>query len=212
MWRAHARRQSIHDGMPLPRAFDEPVREQQRLHTLGLADVSASPRCLVKGSAARELLTASGLPAPDAWFAPAHLVGDSSSFVARTGTTEFFVEGRSLPPSDAAAARVYPKYDGSLLLCGSDVDDLLAEVLNVPAERDTGRLTFTQLAAVSCAVRGRPETPIPCVQIWVDATYGAYVAGVFVALAEERGGGWVGLEAMGAVGLLAWDHRAEEMQ
>jgi hypothetical protein len=188
--------------MPVSARCEDRDVELARLARLGIADVSGLPRVTVKGPAAAGLVAAAGLPVPEEWFEP--VATGPWSFVARTGRAEFWIEGAFEVPAGALA---FERQDASLLLVGSELPALLAEVLSGPVEPldpSRGRLHFLQLARVGCALMRRAAT-VPAAQIWVDPTYAPYVGEVLHAIGEELGGGWVGVDVCEDEGLLpAW--------
>ncbi|HEX4448999.1 MAG TPA: hypothetical protein VH044_19800 [Polyangiaceae bacterium] len=194
-WRAVAKQCRAQSGMAVPERCDDRPVELDRLARLGIADVSGLPRFTVKGPSAADAVAAAGLPVPDAWFEP--VATGPWSFVARTGRSEFWIEGalgHELQPPPVAL--IFARQDGSLLLAGSGLWALLAEVLAAPIEPldpDRGRLHFVQIARVGCALMLRPGRA-PAAQIWVDPTYAPYLGEVLHDLGQELGGGWVGVE------------------
>jgi hypothetical protein len=167
---------------------DERQVEATRMARVAIADVSGLPRFTVKGPAAADAVAASGLPVPDAYFQP--VATGPWSFVARTGRAEFWVEGAleavsGVPPG----ALIFVRQDVSLLLTGSEVPALLAEVLSSPVEPlepERERLHFVQVAKVGCALMLR-RGPTPTAQIWVDPTYAPYLGEVLRDIGRELG-------------------------
>src|SRR5258707_12843492 len=76
--------------MPVPADFGDPTKEQKLAATLGLCDVSAFDRIVVKGPGAAEFLVSQGLWVPDQVYS--HQPQADGALVVRTGGTEFFVE------------------------------------------------------------------------------------------------------------------------
>jgi hypothetical protein len=174
--------------------------EAIRLQRLGVADVSALPRTTVKGPGSGQALRASGWPAPEHWFLP--VAREDGSFVARTGSAEYWIEGPFEPAREAVPdALVYARQDASLFLCGTELSELLADVLSVPVDLTSPTLHMTQLARTSCARLARRSDP-PSVQIWFDPTYAIYLGGVVLRIAEELGGGLLGTDICQRAGLL----------
>src|SRR5271170_7072424 len=189
LWRSRARGWRMQFGMPVPRQCDD-GGESLRFQRLGIADVSGIPRMTVKGPSSIDTLAARGWPVPDRWFQPVAI--DAWSFVARTGSTEFWVEGPFAPAEDATALS-YPRQDASLLLAGDKVEALLADVLSMPVDLGSPVLSLTQLARVSCALMVRGTHP-PAVQLWLDRSYALYAGEAMLRIAEELGGGLVGVD------------------
>jgi len=151
---------------------------------LAFVDVSNVPRTTLKGKTSTDALSESGFPVPEQWFIPVEL--DAGSFVARTGRTEFWVEGAAASGFSRTSCLAYPREDGSLLVVGKRVPELLAELVAIPLDLAERRLHLTEFARVSAALLPRPGA-VPAVQLWVDPTYATYVGDVLFGIAREFG-------------------------
>jgi glycine cleavage system aminomethyltransferase T len=200
LWRAKASVLQSQFGMPVPATFER-EDERARLDRVGIADVSGWPRATVKGPSCAEVVARHGFQVLDAWFEPAFEPARKGawSFAARTGRTEFFVEG--WPGDPATKAPAYVREDASMLLAGPALPDLLAEVLTLPLDLALPRLGMIQIARVSCVVMPRPGA-VPALQLWVDPTYAVYLGDALLSLGEELGGGFMGSAICEREGLL----------
>lgn len=190
--------------MRAPLSLTDSALEQSRLNVLGLADVSALARLVVKGPAAAELLASCGLPAPDVMYGHMPLAG--GGLVVRTGGAEFFLEegplGADLARLEEALAtnppNVYrvPRQDVSLLLAGREALTLLGQTCGYHFAAGGGQFVFTQVVGVACSARPRQLAAGRVWQLWADGTYGPYLWETLVEIAAELGGGPVGLETV----------------
>jgi hypothetical protein len=174
---------------------------------VAVVDASAVPRTLVKGAGGTDVLARFGWIVPTNWFEP--VLRDKWSFVARTGSAEYWVEGLNVPFLPAGKTResvvLYPRQEGSLLLRGPLVENLLSEAASIPVDLSTAKLHLTLLMHVSCALLPRPGLAEKAVQVWVDPTYAVYLGEKLEGLAEELGGGVVGHDMGNEDGLLPID-------
>jgi sarcosine oxidase subunit gamma len=191
------------DRMLVPLRFHESAQEREQSPRLGLCDASALARTTLKGPAASELLRAQGLTVPEKVFDVLPTSGEG--LVARTGTSEFFIEdgpaGHHVSRiSDMASttSSVYEvlRQDASILLCGTDAVDVLRQTCSyefqLPAAESP--LVMTRVAGVSCAILPRQLNGIHLFQFWLDGTYGAYLWETLLEIALESAGYAVGLE------------------
>jgi sarcosine oxidase subunit alpha len=156
-----------------------------------LCDVSTSPRLTLKGPGAGEFLSRNGIALPERVYD--HLPLADGGLIVLTGRSEFFIEDSWSLEADAErhrgvvdrlhealqtpSAGVLPirRQDVSLLLCGSEVLSLLAEICSF-SFRDAGeQFVMTQLAGISCSILRRPFRNLPAYQLWADGTYGPYL-------------------------------------
>ncbi len=193
------------EGMNTPQLFDSDDLSRGRL--LGLVDQSWRPRTGCKGRACAELLTARGLPLPAL---PNSFVETADGgLVARLGRTEFLIEDGGV---DSLVARlgdleglpgVAPvlRQDGSLLLTGSRIEDLLLQTCSLDFAQlaaTPGQLALTSMVGVGItALWVHASGPLegPALRLWFDGTYGDYVWSTLAEIAGELGGGPVGLAA-----------------
>jgi sarcosine oxidase subunit gamma len=192
-------------GMATPARFAAEIGAHGR--ALGVLDLSWRQRGGCKGPACAELLAQRGLPVPETPNGYVEIAG--GGLVARLGRNEFLiedVEGDSLLSrlgSLEGVAGAYPvlRQDASLLLFGSRLEDLLlqtcsfdfAQLASIP-----GGLALTSMIGVGVTALWQ-QAPVPlegaALRIWLDGTYGDYVWSTLVEIAEELGGGPVGLAA-----------------
>lgn len=176
----------LHNGAPLDGGSDAASYGATAPNdNLAIFDVSSVPRTTLKGKTSADALLESGLAVPEQWFVPVEL--DAWSFVARTGRTEFWVEGPAATGFARGSCLDYPRQDGSLLLVGKRLPELLSELVAIPIDLAERRLHLTEFARVSAALLPRPGA-VPSVQLWVDPTYATYVGDVLFDIARELGG------------------------
>lgn len=181
------------------RAFDG--HDAQRAAVLGIADLSQQPRAGVKGRGAANWLAGLGLSAParpNAWHAL-----EADSLIARLGLTEYLVEGeacsRLLQTPRSAGVYSVLRQDAAFALCGPRVNDLLLQTCNVDfralnAEPD--KVILSTMAGVAITLLAAPSGSFPHYQLWCDGTYGVYLWETLSGIAEELGGGCIGLDAL----------------
>lgn len=191
-------------GMAIPATLpDEPA---ERVVTLGICDVSALRRLGVKGPAAGQWLADRGVPvpaSPNAW-----CDGGQGGLVARLARTEFLVEdgfaggdvARLSTELKAGTAGVYPvpRQDCALLLTGARVGELLVQTCNVDfsAQDPLARpVTLTQMVGVSVVVLRSVVGAVQGWRLWCDGTSGPYLWETLCGIAQELGGGPVGLRS-----------------
>jgi len=190
-------------GMAVALGFGDSEGEKTRKAVLGVCDASCLPRFGVKGSGALQWLTAHKVMTPEQ--ANGWRRDDSGAMVLRLGNSEFLIEDRpdtqvcnSLKEDQQKRFGVYKvqRYDASLILSGSKVGALLSELctldLRETALADNG-LVMTQMAGISVTVLRQTLNGEPVYRLWCDGTYGSYMWETLVELAQELGGGAVGL-------------------
>src|SRR5262245_9687771 len=192
-------RWGVLDGMPVALTFDGRAVEQEQgqARTLGLCDLSALPRLVIKGPGAASFLEARAV-APAL---PIDVFGvlplKSGGLIARTGRAEFFLE--DAPPDggrqdvvgplaefllSSQERDVYPalRQDASFLLsgdraravllqtCGYDVRPL--DLGPSPSPDPTMLLVMTRVAGVSTWVLHRTLTGHSGCRLRADGTHG----------------------------------------
>lgn len=173
---------------------------------VGICDVSALARLMLKGPDAAELLRASDVVVPPRIYDSGPLKG--GGICARTGAMEFFIEdgwhgnaiARLRDDIKERAAGVLPvwRQDISLMISGSDATTLLAQVCSFNFSAAGEQFVMTQVAGVSCSVLRRDRAGLPVWQLWADGTYGSYLWQTLVEIARELGGDAVGTAHLGA--------------
>ncbi|XHX79607.1 MAG: hypothetical protein RBJ76_06730 [Stenomitos frigidus ULC029] len=174
---------------------------------LGIADVSCLTRFGVKGANAADWLLSQGITIPDrpnTW----NPLPDSG-MIARLGSTEFLIEDslQSHFAVDLAEAcqqlpaKVYPvlRQDAAIVLCGSQVNELLLQTCSVNfralslLERP---VMLTSMVGVTVTIIPSDRNGLPFYRLWCDGTFGAYLWGTLSAIVAEMGGGVVGVEGV----------------
>lgn len=191
-------------GSQVALQFDSPDIEQARRAVLGVTDVSCFPRFGIKGPHAAAWLSQQGLALPpdaNAWTEVA-----PDTLVLRLGGSEYLVEDqfngslcqRLAGFDQAATAGAYQvqRGDAAFILSGSKVLDLLSELCMLDLrERAMPATTvhMTQLAGISATVLRQPLNGETVFRLWCDGSYGPYLWGMLLEIAQELGGGAVGL-------------------
>lgn len=186
----------LHD-MSVPLSFKREGADA----VLGLADASAFARCGFKGSSAPAWLASLGFPVPERhnhWVA---LPG--GGVVGRLGHTEFFVEdgpnGGAVDLISASFDRaphdvyVVPRQDAAIQLTGTRALELLAQTCNVnfgALRPEDCQLVMTSMIGVSVLVIPEVRSRF---RVWCDPTFGPYLWRTLFEIAEELGGGPIGL-------------------
>jgi len=188
-----------HPGTVL--GFDN--RDKQKAAVLGLADVSLQPRAGAKGRGTADWLSGLGIPVPPVPNSWSTL--PNGGLIARLGMTEFLVEGNAELVGKVMRAErtagVYPvlRQDAAFALCGTKVNELLLQTCNVDfrtLDANPTHLVLTSMAGVGVTVLRANSGGIPSYRIWCDGTYGIYLWETLAAIANELGGGCIGLEAL----------------
>ncbi len=191
-------------GMPVPARF--PGERDTWKATIGICDVSALVRAGLKGPGAEAWLAARNVPVPAAANSWTHAGG---GLVARLARTEFLIEDGC---DDVAAARlraelqagepgVYPviRQDCALALAGAAVNELLVQTCNADFASQSAAdsiVTLTQMVGVSVTVLRDDRGTVPCYRVWCDGTMGPYFWETLIGIAEELGGGPVGIASL----------------
>jgi len=192
--------------LDMPAAVQVADTDAQRAAALGIADVSCLRRIGLKGPRAGEWLSQRGVavPAdPNSW------VPVEGGLVARLARTEFLVEDgpgastvtRIAGELESGLEGVYPvwRQDCALLLAGERVMDLLRETCNVDfaSSAHAGEaVTLTQMVGVSVTVLRQQVGSRACHRVWCDYSAGVYLWETLTGIAEEMGGGAVGIAAV----------------
>jgi sarcosine oxidase subunit gamma len=196
-------------GMPIALHFGDPKREAAQATVLGLCDVSAFPRMVVKGPGASVWVKSRDIPVPDSIYDVA-LAGRGGYQVIRTGAEEIFIEdgwtsdivahtGQALRASTAGPIEVM-RQDASFLISGDRAREVFAQTCGVDFRKQTNQLVMSRVAGVSAGIRFRSELKVPAYQVWLDPSYGPYLWEALAEIAGELGGHIVGMECFGAEG------------
>ncbi len=210
------------EGMPVALAIGGRTLEQERAlaRRLGLCDVSALHRSVIKGPGAAAFLEACGI----AQALPADVLGvlplRSGGLIARTGRAEFFLEEapgeggqpnvvaqvvESLSSSPRPGVYTALRQEASFLLSGDRAPAVLLQTCGFDFRRtgpgpESGRdratvMVMTRVAGVSTWVVHRAVNGITVYQLWADGTYGPYLWETLLAITRESEGDAVGLSA-----------------
>ncbi|HDY84720.1 hypothetical protein LCGC14_0538890 [marine sediment metagenome] len=191
------------NGTQVAMSFDTPEIEQQRKKNLGVTDVSCRQRFGVKGPKANQWLATQNIKTPDSinsW------VLDNDVLVLRLGSSEFLIEQQVSGDvckqlnqvSQTAAVGVYKvlRADAAFVISGDQILTMFSELckLDLSAEAlKPNQLIMTQVADISATIVSEITNGQLVIRLWCDGTYGAYMWRVLHQLAEELGGGAVGL-------------------
>ncbi len=184
--------------------FDTAEAEQNNRHVLGVTDVSCYQRFGVKGARAGDWLTLQGLNIPQ------HsntCMQDAHTLVLRLGSAEFLLEDQLAGHTctkleqlcqQGKISRVYKvaHADAAFIISGDNVVNMLSELckLDLSANVFTAeQVIMTQVADVVAIIAHQTINGISVLRLWCDGTFGAYMWKVLHQLAEEYGGGAVGL-------------------
>ncbi len=184
-----------------------PAEERQKLQAIALADLSHLRRCGLKGPGAEAWLKSTGIEPPagiNQWAPLGEL-----SLVARLATSEFLIEdnigqdyadriraqlGRGVPGVTPVL-----RQDAEIAFTGPRVNELLLQTCSVnfaALDLSTRPIVMTSMIGVSVLVVARAYEGVPFYQIWCDGTYGVYLWEHVLEIAQELGGGAVGLSAL----------------
>ncbi len=201
-------RWSLYAGMHAPAGLTDPVAEQRCLDSVALTDLSCLRRSGLKGPAAEGWLLQQGLPVPagiNQWLS----IGQCS-LIARLATTEFFIEDG--PGSDDFAFDIRQKLgrglsgvtpvlrqDAQIALAGPAAREVCAQTCSVnfaALNLDERPLVMTTMIGVSVLVIPSLWNGKPLFQIWCDPTFSPYLWKHLLEIAQELGGGAVGIAAL----------------
>ena len=194
----------VHQGMEVALSFVDQKIEKKHQAILGVTDVSCFARFAIKGAKAAEWLEKQGIKTPEvvnAW-----LEGAQGTMVLRLGNTEFLVEDQAtgnactklhaFDQSNTQDAYQVARADAAFILSGSEVLNLFSElcVLDLrDAALPNNALVMTQIAGISATLVRESLAGEQVYRIWCDSTYGAYIWEILIEIAQELGGGAVGL-------------------
>jgi sarcosine oxidase subunit gamma len=177
--------------------------DADRAAILGIADYSHLPRVGAKGPGAAAWLAGFSLQLPaqaNSWKAI-----PNGGLIARLGRSEYLIEANSsMVDAIMLASRtsgVYPvlRQDATFALCGSRVNELLLQTCNVDFRiltADPTRVVLTSMAGVGVTILLTQIGSTSCYRLWCDGTYGIYLWQILNEIAQELGGGCVGLDAL----------------
>jgi len=193
------------NGMKTAVEFSSLPVEEARRTILGICDVSCFSRFGVKGLGAAQWLNKHGIEIPNrpnSW-----ITDKQNTLILRLGSSEFLVEdplnGSTFSKLAADPTRVetvykVPRADASFIVSGSDVLNLFSEVCSLDLSEKSlfeNDLMMTQIAGISATVLRQALNGEQIYRIWCDGTYGSYMWQVLTEIANELGGGAVGLSS-----------------
>jgi glycine cleavage system aminomethyltransferase T len=193
-------------------------QEQGLARRLGLCDVSALHRTVIKGPGAASFLEARGF----AQALPEEILGvltlKSGGLIARTGRSEFLLEdapgegGRqhivaqvteSLSSSPQPGVYTALRQDASFLLSGDRAPTVLLQTCGFdfrqpgvglsPGPDQATAMVMTRVAGVSTWVVHRAIDGNAVFQLWTDGTYGYYLWETLLKVMRDSEGDAVGL-------------------
>ncbi len=184
-----------------------PAEERDKLQSVALADLSHLKRCGLKGPGAEAWLKSAGIEPPAGINQWAPL--GNCSLIARLATSEFLIEdnvgqdyadrirlqlGRGVPGVTPVL-----RQDAEIAVTGPRINELLLQTcsfnfaaLDLPARP----IVMTSMIGISVLVIPGTWRDAPFYQIWCDGTYAIYLWEHLIEIAEEIGGGAVGLAAL----------------
>jgi sarcosine oxidase subunit gamma len=191
------------NGMQVALSFDTAEIEQDRKQKLGVTDVSCRQRFGVKGPQASQWLATQKIKTPDSvnsWLM------DKDVLVLRLGSSEFLVEQQVSgdvckqlnEASEVNTAGVYKvlRADAAFVISGDHVMTMFSELCKLDLSEKAlkpNQLIMTQVADISATLVPEIINDRLVIRLWCDGTYGAYMWRVLHQLAQELGGGAVGL-------------------
>ncbi len=181
-----------------------PTEDRAKLQTIALADLSHLKRCGLKGLDAEAWLKSVDIEPPTAinQWAPLGKCG----LIARLAASEFFIEdnagqdyadrihtqlGRGVPGVTPVL-----RQDAAIALSGPLVNELLLQTCSfnfAAINLATRPIVMTSIIGVSVLLIPGARNNVPFYQLWCDATYAVYLWEHLREIAEELGGGAVGL-------------------
>lgn len=190
-------------GMEVALEFASAEIEHKRKANLGICDVSCFPRFGVKGRNVVQWLKENKIEIPpeaNTW------VQQGETLVLRLGLNELLVEdqleGKACAALEGATQpKAYGVYkvqrnDTALLLSGSHVQELFSEICAIDLRDQAlppNGVVMTQMAGISVTVLRQKFNGEDVYRLWCDGTYGPYLWETLLEIAEEVGGGAVGL-------------------
>ncbi len=95
--------------------------------------------------------------------------------------------------------KVYPvlRQDLAIALCGSNLNELLLQTCNINfrnLDLAARPVVLTTMIGVAVTIVPSEQDGEPFYRIWCDGTFGTYLWRTLVAIAEELGGGIIGIE------------------
>ncbi|MEQ1880767.1 MAG: hypothetical protein ABL878_07310 [Burkholderiales bacterium] len=197
-------RWETYQGMQVPLSMGSVVH----LETVALTDLSCLKRFGLKGAGAEKWLQEQGVPVPPAINQRGPL--GQRGLIARLATTEFFIEDGSAAENNADQLRdrlqrglpgVTPvlRQDAEIAMAGPASYEILAQTCSVnftALDLAARPLVMTSMIGVSVLViPGLWEGKL-LFRIWCDGTFAPYLWEHLLEIAQDLGGGAVGIGAL----------------
>jgi sarcosine oxidase subunit gamma len=196
----------VHKGMEVALSFGNAATESAHKQVLAVTDVSCFAKFGIKGPQAAAWLEKQGIKTPaeiNSW-----IEGAPNTLVLRLGGSEFLVEDQlngnacealsAFNQAKTAGAYRVAREDAAFILSGSQALNLLSE-LCVMDLRDqalvSDAVVMTQVAGISATLLRQDLAGQQVYRIWCDVSYGPYMWEMLLEIAQELGGGAVGLTA-----------------
>lgn len=194
----------MYNDMPTALQFDRV--DSQRMTVLGIADLSFLWRFGLKGPHSVDWLAAQGVAAPavNNW---AQLAG--GGLIARLGKTEFLLEDGMIGTTARHIQKlladrphgVYPvlRQDAAFALTGTALQPLLRQTCSFDfMTLDAARrpLVLTTMVGVPVTILPQETSDGMNYRAWCDGTYGEYLWRTLLDIANELGGGALGLNSI----------------
>lgn len=195
-------KKGIINGMEVVLRYTDANIEMQHLKTISVCDVSAISRVGVKGLRAAEWLEKEGFNTPKTFNSWSN--DQTNGLILRLGKQEFMLEGDSARAfnmsSNFEEEHLYPvpRYDAAFILSGTQVQTALSELcaLNLSDQGfKSDAVLMTSVAGVSVSMIRQTIHGERVIRLWCDGTYGDYMWNTLSEIAQELGGGIVGLDA-----------------
>lgn len=190
-------------GMQVAMSFDSTKVEEDRKKKLAVTDVSCRQRFGVKGPQANQWLASQKIKTPDSvnsW------VKDKGVLVLRLGSSEFLIEQQMSgevcqqlnQASQVNTVGVYKvlRADAAFIISGNEIPTMFSELCKLDLSEKSlqpNQIIMTQIADISATIVPELVNDQLVIRLWCDGTYGAYMWRVLHQLAQEQGGGAVGL-------------------
>ena len=181
--------------------------EHEKLKSIALTDLSHRKRCGLKGANAEAWLKSIDIEPPAGINQWAPL--GACSLIARLASSEFLLEDnvgqnyadRVRTQLGRGAPGVTPvlRQDAEIALAGPRVNELLLQTCSVnftALDLASRPIVMTSIIGVSVLLIPGAWRGAPLYQIWCDGTYAPYLWDQLRKIAEELGGGAVGLDAL----------------
>lgn len=195
-------KKGVINGMEIVLRYTDAGTEMQHLKTISVCDVSAFARVGVKGLKAAEWLEKTGFNTPktfNSWTSD-----QTNGLILRLGKQEFMLEGASAHSfnmhSNVEEENLYPvpRYDAAFILSGTQVQTALSELCALDLSDHVFKpdaVLMTSVAGVSVSMIRQTLNGERVIRLWCDGTYGDYMWHTLSEIAQELGGGIVGLDA-----------------